>query len=78
MIPKSKTELERNIGIQSKIDPKIFWSHDFSKLKTKTDVAPLLQDENDENSTKFDDKEKANILQKHRNRASRKHDYQRV
>ena len=78
MIPKSKRELERNIGIQSKIDPKIFWSHDFSKLKTKTDVAPLLQDEKDENSTKLDDKEKANILQKHRNRASRKHDYQLV
>ena len=36
-------------------------------FKTKTGVAPLLQDEKDEKdetSTKFDDKEKANILQK--------------
>ena len=60
MIRKSK----RNIGIQSKSNPKIFWSHVRSKLTTKTGVAPPLQDEKDETSTKFDDKEKANILQK--------------
>ena len=35
-----------------------------SKLKTKIGVPPLLQDEKDETSTKLDDKEKANILQK--------------
>ena len=61
---KSKREFERNIDIQSKINPKIFWSHVRSKHKTKTGVAPLLQDEKDETSTKFEDKEKANILQK--------------
>ena len=60
MIRKSK----REIGIQSKSNPKIFWSHVRSKLKTKTGVALLFQDEKDETSTKFDDKEKANILQK--------------
>ena len=64
MIRKSKRKFERNIGIQSKSNPKIFWSHVRSKLKTKTGVAPLLQDERDETSTKLDDKEKANILQK--------------
>ena len=64
MIRKSKREFERNIGIQSKSNPKISCSHVCSKLKTKTSVAPLLQDEKDETSTKFDDKEKANILQK--------------
>ena len=64
MIRKSKREFERNIGIQSKSNPKISCSHVRSKLKTKTSVAPLLQDEKDETSTKFDDKEKANILQK--------------
>ena len=64
MILKSKREFERNIGIQSKSNPKIFWSHVRSKLKTKTGVTPLLQDENDEISTKFDDKVKANILLK--------------
>ena len=64
MILKSKREFERNIGTQSKSNPKMFWSHVRSKLKTKTGVAPLLQDEKDETSTNFDDKEKANILQK--------------
>ena len=64
MISKSKREFEINIGIQSKSNPKIFWSHVRSKVKTKTDVAPLLQDEKDETSTKFGDKEKANIHQK--------------
>ena len=60
MIRKSKREFERNIGIPSKM----FWSHVPSKLKTKTGVAPLLQDEKDETSTKFNGKEKADILQK--------------
>ena len=64
MIRKSKREFERNIGIQSKCNPKIFWSHVRSKLTTKTGVAPLLQYEKDETSTKLDDKEKTNILQK--------------
>ena len=64
MTRKSKREFERNIGIQSKINPKIFQSYVRSKLKTKTGVAPLLQDEKDETSTNFLDKEKANILQK--------------
>ena len=64
MIRKSKREFESNIGIQSKRNLKMFWPHVRSKLKTKTGVAPLSQDEKDETSTKFDDKEKANILQK--------------
>ena len=42
MIRKSKREFERNIGIQSKSNPKIFWSHVRSKLKTKIGVALLL------------------------------------
>ena len=64
MICKSKREFERNIGIHLKSIPKIFWPHVRSKFKTKTGVAPLLQDEKDETSTKFDDKDKVNILQK--------------
>ena len=64
MIHKSKGDFERNIGIQLKSNLKIFWSHVCSKLKTKTGMAPCLQGQKDENSTKFDDKEKANILQK--------------
>ena len=41
----------------------MFWSHTRSKLKTKTGVAPLLLDVKDKKSLKFDDIEKANILQ---------------
>ena len=61
---KSKTEFERNICIQSKSNPKLFWSHVRSKLKTKTGMETLLQDEKDEISIKFDDKKNANIIQK--------------
>ena len=42
----------------------MFWSHVRGKLKTKSGVAPLLEDVTDKNSTKFDDQEKANILQR--------------
>ena len=54
MISKSKREFERNIGIQLKINFKIFWTHNLKLLKTKTGVAPLLLDEKDKTSTKFD------------------------
>ena len=64
MIRKSKIKFEINVAIQSNTNLKIFWSLVRSKLKTKTGVTSLLQDEKDETSTKFDDKEKANILQK--------------
>ena len=47
MIRKSEREFERNIGIQSKSNPKMFWSHDRSKRKTKTGVAPLSQNKKD-------------------------------
>ena len=62
MIRKSKREFERNIGIQSQSNPKICWSHVRSKLKSNTNVAPLLQDVKDEISIKFDDKENTNIF----------------
>lgn len=42
---KSKREIGRNIDAQPKSNPKIFKSHVPSKLKTKTDVATMLQDE---------------------------------
>ena len=63
MIHKSKREFEKNISLQSKSNPKILWLHVRSKLKTKTSMAPLLQDEKDETSIKLDNKQKANILQ---------------
>ena len=64
MMRKAKREFERGIGLKSKSNPKAFWSHIRNRLKTKTGVAPLLENNDDINSTKFDDKEKANILQK--------------
>ena len=64
MIRKSKREFDKNVGIQSKSNRKIFWSHVRSKLKTKTGVTPLLQDEKDERIYKIWPQKKANILQK--------------
>ena len=37
---------------------KIFWSHIRSKLKTKTRLTPILQDEMDKTSSKVDDKKR--------------------
>ena len=59
-----KKRVRKNTGIQSSSNPKIFGSHVRSQLKTKTGVAPLLQDEKDETSTKFNGKKNANIFQK--------------
>lgn len=58
---KLKRQSERNIASQAKTNPKLFWSHVRSKLKTKSGVAPL---ENENNELKFKEKEKADILQK--------------
>lgn len=54
---------ESNIINKSKENSKLFWAHVRQKLKTKTGLAPLLENNADKNSTKFDDTEKANILQ---------------
>ena len=45
-----------------KVTPKSFWWYIRHKLKTKTGVAPLLGDNEDPWSTKFEDK--ANIIQR--------------
>ena len=54
---------EKGIGEKCRSDPKLFWGHVCSRLKTKSGVAPLLKDVKDKNSAQFDDVEKANILQ---------------
>ena len=61
---KTKRKFERDIASKSKDNPKAFWSFIRSKLKTKSGVAPLLSDENDETSICFDDKGKSDILQR--------------
>ena len=61
---QAKRKFEKGIANDSKTNPKTFWSHIRRKLKTKSGVAPLLQDINDKESTKFEDEKKADILQK--------------
>ena len=62
-VRRDKRDFERNIAVHAKEKPKAFWSHARRKLKTKHGIAPLLADVNKKDSLKFDDKEKADILQ---------------
>ena len=55
---------EKGIAMEAKINPKKFWSHARKKLKTKTGIAPLLGNKDDKTSLHFDDKSKADLLQK--------------
>ena len=64
LMQKAKREFERGICIKSKSDPKSFWWYVRHKLKTKTGVAPLLENIKNPESTTFDDQGKANILQR--------------
>ena len=64
LLRKSKRLFEKGIAQRSKSNPKAFWSHTRRKLKTKCNVAPLLEDVKNKSSLRFKDKEKANILQK--------------
>ena len=61
---QAKMKFESDIDLKSMSDPKVFWSNIRSRLKTKTGVAPLLEDITDPNSIKFGDQDKAKILQK--------------
>ena len=54
--------IQQKLPRTPKVTQNIFWSHVQLKLKTKNCVAPLLKNNNDKNSVKFDDTEKANIL----------------
>ena len=64
MLRQAKRQYERDICLKSKQNPKLFWSHVRQKLKTKSGVAPLLENNLDKDSTKFTDKDKADILQR--------------
>ena len=61
---RAKRLYEKKIAAEAKLNPKMFWSFTHGKLKTKSGVSPLLENGEDPSSTKFDDKEKADILQK--------------
>ena len=54
---------EKVVASNSKTNPKDFWKYVRKKMKTKSGVSPLLADKKDPNSLRFQDKEKADILQ---------------
>ena len=62
-IVKAKKDYERSICSQSNNNPKIFWKYIRDNLRTKTGIHPLLQSPKDQTSIKYDNKEKAEILQ---------------
>ena len=55
MLRRDKRLFEKRIATESKSNPKAFWSHTRRKLKTKSGVAPLFENEKDNSSLKFDD-----------------------
>ena len=63
LIRKSKRTFKKDLATGSKENPKQFWRYVRSKLRTKSGFSTLLQDKDNPNSLKFDDGEKANILQ---------------
>ena len=54
---------EKGIAAECKKNPKSFWAYTRSKMRTKDGIGPLLSNPEDKESLKFDDLEKANILQ---------------
>ena len=64
LLRKGKRRFEREIALQAKSNPKAFWMHTRRYLKTKTGIAPLLDNPKDKESMKFDDDDKARILLK--------------
>ena len=63
LIRQAKRSFEKELESGSKKNPKQFWKYVRSKLRTKSGVSPLLQDKKNPNSLRFDDREKAEILQ---------------
>ena len=63
LIRQAKRRFEKGIATNAKVNPKAFWAYVRRKLKTKSGISPLLKDLKDPDSLKFDDVDKANILQ---------------
>ena len=64
LLRRAKRSYERGVANDAKIIPKRFWYHARRKLKTKSSIPPLLEDVTDKESLRYDDKEKAEILQR--------------
>ena len=63
MMRDLKRKIERKIAKGAKSNPKAFWAHVRGKLKTKSGIAPLLDDSCCNSPKRFADRDKANILQ---------------
>ena len=48
LMRQAKRHFEKDLAMKCKINPKAFWGHVRRKLKTRSGVAPLLQDIRDE------------------------------
>ena len=64
LLRKEKRKFEREIALKAKSNPKAFWIHTRRSLKSKSGIAPLLNDPNNKDSMKFSDEDKASILLK--------------
>ena len=64
LLRKAKRLYERGVADDAKKIPKRFWHHARRKLKTKSGIAPLLEDVKDKDSMWYTDEEKAEILQR--------------
>ena len=65
LLRRAKRKFERGIALEAKTNPKHFWSHARRNLKTKSGIAPLLNNPKDMNSMTYDDEGKAEILSRH-------------
>ena len=63
LMTRAKRDFEKSVCQDSRNNPKRFWKHIRSCLKTKPGISPLLQSTNDETSVCFKDEDKADILQ---------------
>ena len=64
LLRRAKRTYEHGIANDAKKMPKRFWYHARRKLKTKSSIPPLLEDVNDKESLQYEDKLKAEILQR--------------
>ena len=64
LLRKAKRAYEQGVANDAKTIPKRFWHHAQRKLKTKSGIPPLLADVLDKESLRYDDNEKAEILQR--------------
>ena len=61
---KARRQHEASVAADAKTTPNRFWSHARKMLKTRCGISPLLKDPDDKSSLKYDDTEKAEILQR--------------